>query len=72
MRQNKNTYDFTFVDQDWIGLVIFKNFADQDWIGINFIGSGLDLDWKFSQTLSSGLCQIMPMFRSRWLVFWVW
>jgi len=44
MRQNKNTYDFTFVDQDWIGLVIFKNFADQDWIGINFIGSGLDLD----------------------------
>jgi len=31
-------------DQDWIGLVIFKNFADQDWIGIHFIGSGLDSD----------------------------
>jgi len=23
--------DFTWVDQDWIGLMIFKNFADQDW-----------------------------------------
>jgi len=21
-------------DQDWIGLMIFKNFADQDWIGL--------------------------------------
>jgi len=36
---------FTWADQDWIGLMIFKNFADQDWIGFNFIGSGLDLDW---------------------------
>jgi len=32
------------VDEDWIGLMIFKNFADQDWIGFNFIGSGLDSD----------------------------
>jgi len=29
-------------DQDWIGLMIFKNFVDQDWIGFNFIESGLD------------------------------
>jgi len=29
-------------DQDWIGLMIFKNFGDQDWIGFNFFGSGLD------------------------------
>jgi len=36
--------DFTSADQDWIGLMIFKNFADQDWIGFNFIGSGLDSD----------------------------
>jgi len=43
-------HDFTLTDQDWIGLVIFKNFADQDWIGCNFIGSGLDLDWKISQS----------------------
>jgi len=37
-------------DQDWIGLMIFKNFADQDWIGFNFIGSGLDSDWKISHS----------------------
>ena len=36
--------------QDWIGLMIFKNFADQHRIGFNFIGSGLDLHWKFSQS----------------------
>jgi len=36
--------NFTLVDQDWIGLMIFKNFTDQDWIGFNFIGSGLDSD----------------------------
>jgi len=35
-------------DQDWIRLIIFKNFADQDWIGFNFIGSGLDSEWKIS------------------------
>jgi len=23
-------HDFTLADQDWIGLVIFKNFADQE------------------------------------------
>jgi len=37
-------------DQDWIGLMIFKNLVDQDWIGFNFIGSGLDSDWKISQS----------------------
>jgi len=31
-------------DQDWIGLMIFKNFVDQGWIGFSFIGSGLDAD----------------------------
>jgi len=36
--------DFTWADQDWIGLMIFKIFADQYWIGFNFIGSGLDSD----------------------------
>jgi len=40
--------------QDWIGLMIFKNFVDQDWIGFNFIGSGLDSDRKISQ--SAHLC----------------
>jgi len=43
-------HDFALVDQDWIGLMIFKNFADQDWIGFNFIGSGQDSDWKISQS----------------------
>jgi len=37
-------HDFTWPDQDWIGLRIFKNLADQDWIGLSFIGSGLDSD----------------------------
>jgi len=37
-------HDFTLVDQDWIGLMIFKNFAYQDWIRFNFFGSGLDSD----------------------------
>jgi len=33
MSQNKNTaYDFKLTDQDWIGLMIFKNSAHQDWI----------------------------------------
>jgi len=36
--------DFTLADQDWIGMMIFKNFVDQDWIGLNFIGAGLDSD----------------------------
>jgi len=43
------------VDQDWIGVMIFKNFADQDWIRFNFIGSRLDSDWKISQ--SAHLCR---------------
>jgi len=42
MRQKMNV--FTLTDQNWIGLMIFKNFADQHWIGFNFIGSGLDSD----------------------------
>jgi len=45
---------FTWAQQDWIGLMIFKNFADQNWIAFNFIGSGLDSDWKFS--LCAHLC----------------
>jgi len=48
-------HGFTLADQDWIGLVIFKNFADQDWIRFNFIRSRLDSDWKISQ--STHLCQ---------------
>jgi len=52
----KKTHDFTLADQDWIGLMIFKNFVDQDWIGFNFIGSGLDSDWKISQ--SAHLCMV--------------
>jgi len=26
------------VDQEWMRLMIFKNFADQDWIRFDFIG----------------------------------
>jgi len=37
-------HDFTLAGQDWIGLIIFKNYVDQDWIGFNIIGSGLDSD----------------------------
>jgi len=54
MRQNK-LHDFTWADQDWIGLIIFKNYANQDWIGFNFIVSELDLDRKISQ--STHLCR---------------
>jgi len=43
-------HGFTLADQDWIGLMIFKNFLDQDWIGFDFNGSGLDSDWKISQS----------------------
>ena len=39
-----------FADLDWIGPMVFKNFADQDWIGFNFCGSGLDSDWKISES----------------------
>ena len=53
MRRNK-IHGFTWADQDWIGLMIFKNFADQDRIGFNFCGSGLDSDWTISQ--SAHLC----------------
>jgi len=47
IRQNKKSW-FTWSDQEWIGLMIFKNFVDQEWIGFNFIGSGLDWNWKIS------------------------
>jgi len=47
-------HDFTLADQDWIGLMIFKNFVDQEWIGFNFIGSGLDSDGIILQ--SAHLC----------------
>ena len=50
VRQNK-IHSFIWADQDWIGLMIFKNFADQDWIGLNFCGSGLDSDWTISQSV---------------------
>jgi len=43
MRQNK-IHAFKWVDPDWKGLTILKNFPDQDWIGFNFCGSGLDSD----------------------------
>ena len=33
LRQNSSKiHDFTLADQDWIGLMIFKNFPEQDWI----------------------------------------
>ena len=41
---------FSWAYEDWLGLMIFKNFADQNWIGFNFIRSGLDSDWKISQS----------------------
>jgi len=47
---------FIWTDQDWFGLMIFKNFADEDRIGFNFFGSGLDSDGKISQ--STHLCRI--------------
>jgi len=49
-------HDFSWADEDWIALIIFKNFADHDWIGFNFFGSGLDSDWKISQF--AHLCQV--------------
>jgi len=48
-------HGFTWADQEWISLMIFKNFADQDWIGFNFCRSGLDSDWNISQ--SAHLCR---------------
>jgi len=47
---------FTWTDQDWIGLMIFKNFADKGWFGFNFMESDLDSDWKISQ--SAHLCHM--------------
>ena len=42
-KQNK-IHNFTWADQEWIGLMTFKNFVEQDWIGFSFVGSGLDSD----------------------------
>jgi len=56
MRQNK-IHDFTWADQDWIGLMIFKTFADQDWIGFNFIWTGLGLK-NFTVRSSQQGCQM--------------
>ena len=71
-RQNK-THGFTWEDQDWIGLMIFKNFAEQDWIGFNFCRSGLDCDWKIFPVRSS-LIQTREEHRSGldqdWSQFW--
>jgi len=44
---------FTRADQDWIGLMIFRNFADQDWIGFSFIGQDCTKTKKFHRTLIS-------------------
>jgi len=35
---------FTWSDQDWIRVVIFKKFADQGLIAFDSVGSGLDSD----------------------------
>jgi len=64
MRQNK-IHGFTWADQDWIGLMSFKNFAEQGWIGFNFCGSRLDSDWKISQSthlwwVTQRCCCIFP------------
>jgi len=66
-------HDFTLADQDWIGLMIFKNFADQDWIGFSFCGSRLGSDWKICQ--SAHLCCILGSFilARCWTIFlFVW
>jgi len=42
-------------DQDWIGLMIFKNFADQDWIGLNLIGQ----DWTRTKKFHSPLISVV-------------
>jgi len=52
MRQNK-IRDFSLADQDWIGLVIFKNFVDQDWIRFNFIREDWTRTKKFHSPLIS-------------------
>jgi len=56
------THGFMCADQDWLGLMIFKNFADQDWIGFNFIRSELDSDWKITvrSSLTTGRLQRWP------------
>jgi len=69
-------HDFTWEDQDWIGLMIFKNFADQDWIGFSFIASGWTRTEKFHSPLISArgehgqdqdwiFCRILAIFSDR-------
>ena len=46
-------HDFTLADQDWIGLMIFKNLAEQDWIGFNFLQIRIGLRLKNLSVRSS-------------------
>jgi len=55
MRQNI-IHDFAWADQDWIGLMIFKNFADQGWIGFNFVGQDWTRTEKFHSPLIYAVC----------------
>jgi len=54
-RSKIKIHDFTLADQDWIGLMIFKNFVDMDWIGFCFIRSGLK-NFTVRSSLGSGSC----------------
>jgi len=42
-------HGFTRVDEDWIGLMIFKNFVGQDWMGFN----SSDQDWTWTENLTA-------------------
>jgi len=44
-------------EQDWMELMIFKQFVVQDWSGFNFLALRLESDWKILQFahLCSGL-----------------
>jgi len=49
MRQNK-IHGFIWVDQDWIGLLIFKNFADRTGSDSTFVDQDWNSDCKISQS----------------------
>jgi len=51
MEKNIKKHGFTRVDQDWIGLLIFKNFEDQDWIGFIFVKQ----EWTWTENFHSPL-----------------
>jgi len=53
MMQNK-MHGFTWAEQDWIGLIIFKNFADQDWIRYIFCRQ----DWTWTEKFHSPLISV--------------